>query len=139
MFFTLTFSLLKIWFSDIILRRSRGCFSEMPEMTTADSGRLASSALKRRIHLSWESWQQFYDDVHAVAFLEAVEKENGDIILECSCATGLKGTLTLSFFYDFAANYFSLIRLHMHPQAQNGAKVGLEGAREQDPSQWRAQ
>ena len=32
-------------FSDIILRRSRGCFSEMPEMTTADSGRLASSAL----------------------------------------------------------------------------------------------
>ena len=101
MFFTLTFSLLKIWFSDIILRRSRGCFSEMPEMTTADSGRLASSALKRRIHLSWESWQQFYDDVHAVAFLEAVEKENGDIILECSCATGLKGTLTLSFFLRF--------------------------------------
>ena len=85
-----------------IAAKSKSCFSEMPEMTTADSGRLASSALKRRIHLSWESWQQFYDDVHAVAFLEAVEKENGDIILECSCATGLKGTLTLSFFLRFS-------------------------------------
>ena len=105
----------------------------MPEMTTVDFDKLASSVLKRRTHLSWESWQQFYDDVHAVAFIEAAKKENGDITLECSCATGLEGTLTLSL-NDFAANYFSLIRLRMHPQARHGAKVGLQGACEQDPS-----
>ena len=62
----------------------------MPEMTSEDLNSLASSALKRRTHLSCENFKQFFDDVNAVCFVETVEKDE-EISFECSCAVGLKG------------------------------------------------
>ena len=65
---------------------------ERPEMEKEDLDNLASKALKRRTHLSWESFQQFSNDVNMVCFVETVEKD-GEINYECSCAIGLKGIL----------------------------------------------
>ena len=61
-------------------------------MEKEDLDKLASKALKRRTHLSWESFQEFSNDVNMVCFVETVEKD-GEINYECSCAIGLKGIL----------------------------------------------
>ena len=61
-------------------------------MEKEDLDKLASCALKRRTHLSWESFQQFSDDVNMVCFVDTV-KRDGEINYKCSCAIGLKGIL----------------------------------------------
>ena len=63
---------------------------EMPDIETEDLDRLASGALKRRTHLSWDSFQQFLNDVNAICFLETVERD-GEVGYECSFSIGLKG------------------------------------------------
>ena len=83
-------------------------YSEMPDMTSEDIDKLASKALKRRTNLSWESFNEFYDDVHSICFLETIEV-NGEISFECSCVIGLKGMIELNL-NDFASNFRFLIR-----------------------------
>ena len=53
-------------------------YSEMPDMTSEDIDKLASKALKRRTNLSWESFNEFYDDIHSICFIETIEV-NGEI------------------------------------------------------------
>ena len=51
----------------------------------------------------FDGFDGFKADTTAVAFLETGEDDDGNILVECSCADGLKGT----FFntYDFAAKF----------------------------------
>ena len=54
-------------------------------------------------HNCCQDFDGFKDDTTAVDFLETGEDDDGNILVECSCADGLKGT----FFntYDFAAKF----------------------------------
>ena len=83
-------------------------------MEKEDLDKLACKALKRRTHLSWESFQEFSNDVNMVCFVETVEKD-GEINYECSCAIGLKGILnrilTISLWSSDTASGSLLIGL----------------------------
>ena len=70
-------------------------------MEKQDVGNLGGEVLLRRTNLDWPDFDGFKDDTTTVAFLETGEDDDGNILVECFCADGLKGT----FFntYDFAA------------------------------------
>ena len=73
-------------------------------MEKQDVGNLGGEVLLWRSNLNCQDFDGFKDDTTAVDFLETGEDDDGNILVECSCADGLKGT----FFntYDFAAKFW---------------------------------